>query len=210
MRIPQSERCVDPSVEMLERATGKGGGPRYAAATPIDLPFRDATFDAVLMTFVIAHLTDPKTALFDVMRVLKPDGRLAVTTWAASEDSDAFKDAWREVVSEFAEDEILADAQRRAVPWEERFSDPNALKDALHEAGLRDIWIERTEYRVETTPEEYVTGRETSASGRFLRDMLGEEFWPNFQRRVGDVFAERFPERFHDFHQVLVAVGHKG
>ena len=56
----------------------------------------------------------------------------------------------------------------------------------------------------------YVTGRETSASGRFLRDMLGEEFWPSFQRRVRAVFAERFPERFNDFHQVLVAVGHKG
>jgi ubiquinone/menaquinone biosynthesis C-methylase UbiE len=201
---------ADPSLPMVARARTEGGGPAYVAATSIDLPFRDETFDAVLLCFVIAHFHDHRTALFDVMRVLKTGGRLAVATWATGEDADAFKEAWREVVAEFAEDDILADAQKQVVPWEERFSDPDTLKDALHEAGLRDIWVERMEYRVETTREDYLTGRETSAMGRFLRDMLGEEFWPSFQRRVREVFAERFPERFNDFHQTLVAVGHKG
>jgi ubiquinone/menaquinone biosynthesis C-methylase UbiE len=200
---------VDPSVAMLAEAIGKGTGPRYAASTPIDLPFRDSAFDAILMTFVIAHFTEPKTALFDVMRVLRTDGRLAVATWAASEDTDAFKEAWRDVATEFAEDEVLADAQKQAVPWEERFADLNTLKETLHDAGLRDIWVERMDYRVETTREDYITGRETSAAGRFLRDMLGAEFWPIFQRRVREVFDERFPERFNDFHQILIAVGHK-
>ena len=100
-------------------------------------------------------------------------------------------------------------AQARAVPWEERFADQAKLKETLHEAGLRDIWIERMDYRVEQSAEDYLSGRETSAAGRFLRDMLGEEFWEAFRTRLRTVFAERFPASFNDFHQVLVAVGHK-
>lgn len=200
---------ADPSRAMIAQATERAGGPRYVVATSIDLPFRDAAFDALLLCFAIAHFTDYRTALSELVRVVRPAGRVAVATWAASEDLDDFKRAWRDVAEEFAEREILADAQARAVPWEERFADPERLKKALHDAGVRDIWIERMDYCVDATREEYLTGRETSAAGRFLQDMLGEELWPRFRTRVRDVFAERSPERFSDFHQVLVAVGHR-
>jgi ubiquinone/menaquinone biosynthesis C-methylase UbiE len=200
---------VDPSLPMVHVAARAGGGPVYASATSIDLPFRDGTFDAVLVCFVMAHFTDYRTALAETLRVLRSGGRMAVTTWASSEDVDEFKRAWREVAEGFAEHEMLADAQDRAVPWEERFSDPERLKDALHEAGLRDIWIERSDYRVEQSAEDYLAGRETSASGRFLEEMLGQEYWETFRTAVRAAFAERFPARFNDFHQVLVAVGHK-
>ena len=200
---------VDPSVPMVAAAAHAADGPAYAAATSIDLPFRGGTFDATVACFVVAHFTDYRTALSEVLRVMKPGAHLAVTAWAPSEDVDEFKRAWREVAEEFAEREMLADAQARAVPWEERFADQAKLKESLHEAGLRDIWIERMDYRVEQSAEDYLSGRETSAAGRFLRDMLGEEFWETFRTRIRTVFAERFPARFNDFHQVLVAVGHK-
>ena len=200
---------VDPSLPMVHVAARAGGGPVYASATSIDLPFRDGTFDAVLVCFVMAHFSDYRTALAETLRVLRSGGRMAVTTWASSEDVDEFKRAWREVAEGFAEREMLADAQARAVPWEQRFADQAKLKESLHEAGLRDIWIERMDYRVEQSAEDYLSGRETSAAGRFLRDMLGEEFWEAFRTRLRTVFAERFPARFNDFHQVLLAVGHK-
>jgi SAM-dependent methyltransferase len=184
-------------------------GARFAAATSIDLPFRDATFDRALANFVIAFFPDYRTALFDILRVLKPGGRLAVTWWGASDAGDEFRRTWRDVAEEFAEREILRDALRRAIPWEERFGDRVALKETLHQAGLRDIWTEEREYRFEMSREDWLTGREISIAGRFLRQMLGPELWETFRRRVAQVFAERFPPRLNDFRQVNLAVGHK-
>ncbi len=200
---------IDPSLAMLEQGRMEDGGPRYAAATAIDLPFRDGTFTHLVANFVLSHFTRYDTALFDMMRVLRSGGRMGVTAWARGEDDDDFSTAWRSVAEEFAEHEILQDAHDRAVPWEEFFSDPAQLKDALHDAGVRDIWVEKRDYRVEMSGEDYCADREISSAGRFLRQMLGDELWDVFRRRARQVFAERFPERFHDFHQALLAVGHK-
>lgn len=200
---------VDPSREMLSEAARQAGGPLFAAATAIDLPFRDATFGYVMASFVISHFKKYDTALFDMLRVLRPGGRLGVTNWGAGHDRDEFTAAWRGIAEEFAGRRVLADALQRAVPWEERFSDPGRLKDALYEAGVRDIQVERREYRFEMTAEDYLAGREIASMGRFLREMLGDSLWGRFQSRTRQVFADRFPPRFNDFRDVLLAVGKK-
>jgi ubiquinone/menaquinone biosynthesis C-methylase UbiE len=43
------------------------------------LPFKDGTFDVVLMVAVLGEVTDRRAALREVARVLKPGGRLSVT-----------------------------------------------------------------------------------------------------------------------------------
>lgn len=43
------------------------------------LPFNDASFDTVLCTEVLEHLSDPSSVLREVTRVLKPGGRLLCT-----------------------------------------------------------------------------------------------------------------------------------
>ena len=44
------------------------------------LPYPDASFDLVLMTEVIEHLENHRAALCDLARVLRPGGRLVLTT----------------------------------------------------------------------------------------------------------------------------------
>jgi len=44
------------------------------------LDFPDGYFDTILMVAVIEHLVDPKTALRELYRVLKPTGRLIIDT----------------------------------------------------------------------------------------------------------------------------------
>jgi ubiquinone/menaquinone biosynthesis C-methylase UbiE len=200
---------VDRSLEMLRLASREGGGPRYAAATAIDLPFADQTFTHIVANFVIAHFPKYDTAFFDILRVLKRGGRMGVTTWGPSDDRDEFRGAWRGVAEEFAEANILSDAIKRVVPWEELFSAKDRLKEVLHDAGLRDIWVEKRDYRFEMSAEDYLTGRETAATGRFLHQMLGEELWGSFRARAREVFSERFPTRINDFREVILAVGHK-
>jgi ubiquinone/menaquinone biosynthesis C-methylase UbiE len=199
---------VDPSIGML-RVARRDGIASYAAADTIDLPFRDGAFDRVLGNFVVSFFGNFQTAMFDVMRVLRPGGRLAFSAWGAGDQQDELRKTWRGVAEEFAEHEILEDAQARAIPSEERFSDRNGLKEALHDAGLRDIWTEVRDYRFEMSREDWLAGREIVPLGRFLRQMLGDELWETFRRRVREVFADRFPSRLNDFRQVNLAVGHK-
>jgi SAM-dependent methyltransferase len=45
------------------------------------LPFEDAAFDAVVGNFVILHLGRPEQAAREFVRVLAPEGRLALTAW---------------------------------------------------------------------------------------------------------------------------------
>jgi ubiquinone/menaquinone biosynthesis C-methylase UbiE len=198
---------IDPSLPMLSVAHRAGDGATYAAAEAIDLPFRDQTFDVVLAAFAVAGFQKYDTALFDMLRVLKAGGRLGVCTWGPTEDE--FTRTWREVAEAFAGIELLRDASAQAMPWAERFEDPNRLKDVLYQAGLRSIRVERREYQFEISREDYLTGGEITATGRFIHQMLGERLWETFRERVRTAFEERFPPVFNDFRQAVLAVGTK-
>lgn len=200
---------IDPSMGMLREAVRERGGGAFAAATSIDLPFRDATFDHLMGNFVIAFFPNYQTALFELLRVLKPRGRFAVSWWGAGDNEDELRKGWRGVAEEFVEHEVLQDAQRRVIPWEERFSDRNELKDILHEAGLRDIRTELRQYRFQMPREDWLVSRESTVAARFLRQMVGPEVWETFRARVRQVFAERFPDMLNDFRDVVLAAGHK-
>lgn len=198
---------VDPSLPMLEEAARAGGGPHYVAGQAIDLPFGEGTFDVVLASLALAHFANHETPLYDMVRVLAPGGRLGVTAWGPEEDE--FSRAWREVAEQFASQEILRDARRAATPGADRFADAERLREALSRAGLREVRVERREYRFAMTAEEYLVGREISATGRFLREMLGESLWERFRERARETFARRFPPQFNDFRDVNLAVGTK-
>ena len=45
----------------------------------LNLPFRDASFDKVICSEVLEHVLDDKLALRELVRVLKPEGSMAVS-----------------------------------------------------------------------------------------------------------------------------------
>jgi ubiquinone/menaquinone biosynthesis C-methylase UbiE len=196
---------IDTSVGMIIAGRAARPGLRALAAEAIDLPFRDQTFDAITANFVLSHFAKYETALFDMIRVLKPGGRLAASAW--TEHLDEFQRTWRELAEGVVSRDLLNDAVRRAMPWEDRFSDRARLEQTLRDAGLRPVRVEHRRYRFRMTRDDYVLGRETAVTGRFLNQMLGEGKWESFRARARAVFAERFPERITDFRDVLLAVG---
>ncbi|MDQ4005550.1 MAG: methyltransferase domain-containing protein, partial [Actinomycetota bacterium] len=156
---------VDISISMASLA--RSAGIHVAVAAAMDLPFRDGTFDAVTAAFVLHLVPKYETVLHDMVRVMRRDGKLGVASWIDAPDE--FTRTWGQVAESYATKEMLADARRRAAPWAEHFSDPQRIEDSLRRAGLRDVRIERRSYRVPTTIDDYLTGRETTGLGRFLR-----------------------------------------
>jgi ubiquinone/menaquinone biosynthesis C-methylase UbiE len=86
-----SLRGVDPSPELLDRA-------RMAIpASGIDfmiekgvgeaLPFPDAHFDTVVVTFTLCSVDDPLKTLAEARRVLRPDGKLLFLEHGLSPDA---------------------------------------------------------------------------------------------------------------------------
>jgi ubiquinone/menaquinone biosynthesis C-methylase UbiE len=62
---------------------------RYLQADAEDLPFDDGSFDAVVSTVGIMFATKPEAAAKELARVVRPGGRIALTTWTS--DGNVFK-----------------------------------------------------------------------------------------------------------------------
>lgn len=198
--------AVDRSVPMLARARERGLR-SLAAGDAVDLPFRDTRFGAVAAGFVLHVVPSYETLLFDMARVLRAGGTLGTATWDWRRDE--FSDTWRSVAESFTTKELLDDAMRRAAPWAERFSRPGPLEEALREAGMRSVRVERRQHRATVSIQDYLAGREVSVLGRFLREILGDALWDRFRERVETTFRDRFADPIGDTNDVLLAVGTK-
>jgi ubiquinone/menaquinone biosynthesis C-methylase UbiE len=198
---------IDLSTSMLEVAARTTPGVLFAAAEAIDLPMRDNTFGVVAGNFVLHHFPRPQTALFDMLRVLRRGGRIALSSWGRGEDD--LEKTWRALVEEVVGPALARDAIQRSAPGRERFGDRAALEETLLDAGLRHIRTEAREYRVSFSIDDYVASRSVLATGRFLREMVGPDRFEAFLDRARAVYADRFADPVNDFRDVWLAVGMK-
>ena len=73
----RSMDCEKQSVEFCRRYYRDG---RYIVGDLYDIPFSDASIDAITIREVIEHIKEPERALLEMKRVLKDGGRIILTT----------------------------------------------------------------------------------------------------------------------------------
>jgi ubiquinone/menaquinone biosynthesis C-methylase UbiE len=96
---------AEPDPHMLKHLRAKvaesGVGAEVVEAPAEALPFEDSSFDTAVFTLVLCTVPDPRRALAEVARVLKPGGRLLFLEHVRSEDAglarwqDRFEKPWR-------------------------------------------------------------------------------------------------------------------
>ena len=96
-----------------------------------ELPFPEASFDAVTMNFGLLHLGRPERALTEAHRVLRPGGRLGFTVWGRPEEAVGFQMVLRAV-----ESYGKLDVQLPQGPHFFRFSDPQECHRSVLGAGF--------------------------------------------------------------------------
>ena len=97
------------------------------------LPFADASFDAVVCGYGIIHCPDPEKALAEMARVLRPEGRAAVSVWAAPAPDNGFG-----LFLGALKNHGRLDVDLPHGPDLFQFSEPARLEAALGAAGLKD------------------------------------------------------------------------
>ena len=67
----------DPSEEMMQAGQDRGiAAEAWVAGMGEDLPFADNSVDLITVSFGLRNMTDPDLALSEMLRVLKPGGRM--------------------------------------------------------------------------------------------------------------------------------------
>ena len=70
--------AADFSAGMIEVGRRKHPDLEFVQADAMDLPFKAGEFDVVTISFGLRNIADPKKALKEMYRVLKPGGRLVI------------------------------------------------------------------------------------------------------------------------------------
>lgn len=134
---------VDFSLRMVERARRKDPS-AFLQGDALRLPFRAGRFDAVTVAFGIRNVADPSRALSEMVRVLRPGGRLLILEFTLPANRLLrrgylvyFSQVLPRIGRMITRSEI--DAYRYLPDSVRRWFSPGELAERMVRAGLRDV-----------------------------------------------------------------------
>jgi ubiquinone/menaquinone biosynthesis C-methylase UbiE len=205
--------ALDPSATLLAHARH----PRVARVAGADpgLPFAPGAFDVAVASLVVGHFDDYRPALADLVRVLRPGGRLGISTWGRTDDAPPIDDAderaahqiWDDVVGAHVDLTEADAAAAEALPWEDWFADPAHLRLALGQAGLRVVELFGRAYRYPLSHAEWLQRIGTGARARYIRSRLGRDAFTALEVEIaGALRSGRVPDPIRCADEVLLTV----
>lgn len=124
-----------------------GADVRVAPAEQLALP--SASYDAAVAGFLLNHLARPAVALAEMVRVLAPGGRLALTVWDLP-TANRGMGLVGEVVTELGLRGVVPPG-----PDATGFADDALLGELLADAGLDEVSVTRAAWSFVVEPEEW-------------------------------------------------------
>jgi demethylmenaquinone methyltransferase/2-methoxy-6-polyprenyl-1,4-benzoquinol methylase len=136
----------EPMLDLARRKSGEEGLPvEFGRADALDLPYGDASFDAVTIGFGARNLADLPKGLSEMARVLRPGGRLVILeiTRPQREPLASFYSLWFDrlipVIGSLAGD---SDAYSYLPNSVRTFPEPERLAGMIDTAGFTEIrWL---------------------------------------------------------------------
>lgn len=142
---------VDFADTMLAQARAKYPALTFSEGDAENLPFPEASFDAIACNFGILHFEDADAALAEAHRVLREGGRYGFTVWCSPDQGSDFMELVFGAVQAHGD----LDVGLPPAPPMFRFADPAECVSAAKSAGFSDPQVSRLELSwTADTPEE--------------------------------------------------------
>jgi ubiquinone/menaquinone biosynthesis C-methylase UbiE len=197
----------DRSIGMLEVARMRLPSLRAVAGDGQRLPFRTAAFDVATASFVMSHMAQYSAALAEMRRVLREEGIVAITSWAAGEDGPC--QLWSRLMTDVVPAHRLQSAFARVAPSMARFEDAAGVGRALEDAGFEQVSVEAHSIESSVSVPEFIADRELTSGARYARHILPSEEWERLVGRAREELGRRFGDRFTFSRGALIGLGRK-
>lgn len=134
-----SVTCTDAILEMNEAARAEAErrgltNVQFRQCTADSLPFADNSFDVVVSRLGVMFFPDSVASMREMLRVLKPRGRLAFAVWGKS-DVNPFC----YLVTRVMDQHVKSPAADPDAPNAFRFAEPGKLTSVMTQAGAIDV-----------------------------------------------------------------------
>jgi len=124
---------VDLNEGMLKVARRLAPDIDYVSGDAASLPFNDEAFDVVACQFALMFFPEPVRAVAEMARVLRPGGRIGLSTWSVIEKTPVYV-VLRDLLSRHLDEAAGAVMQ---APF--TFGDEGRLNEIFAEAGLTGV-----------------------------------------------------------------------
>ena len=205
--------CTDAVAEMVEAARAEAQrrgltNMQFRQCTADSLRFPDNSFDVIVSRLGAMFFPDPVAAMRGMLRLLKPNGKLAFAVWGQS-DVNPFC----YLVTRVMEQHVKSPAADPDAPNAFRFAEPGKLTTVMKQAGAIDVEEGMVSFDLEapiSARQFWAMRSQTSDTLREKLEKLSADEQAEIAVEVEQAVQEFFPSNQMKFPaQLIIATGKK-